>query len=145
MIIKLHNVTDSDNTINKILVDGLEISLNLKRDFNIKSPEIVLINNDVLDINSYNYLVIPELNMFYFINSVESIGNNIFKVFCHCDVLETFKSEILNSKAMYKRKLQNGDFFNGDLEFSTEKTIVKHNSNKGLDGNKSLIMTTLGA
>lgn len=145
MIINLFNVTDSDNTINKELVNGLEINLNLKRDFNIKTPELIIMNNENLDIESFNYFTIPELNMYYFINSVECIGNKLFKVFGHCDVLETFKSDILSSKAMYKRKLKNGDYFNGDLEFSTEKTIVKHYSDKGLDGNKSLIMTTLGA
>lgn len=145
MKIKFYNVVDSDNTINKTLLNGLEINLNIKKDFNIRIPELIILNTDSLDINNYNYFFIPDLNIYYFINSIESIGNKLFKVLGYCDVLETYKNDILNSTAMFKRKMETGDYFNGDLEFSTEKTVEKHISNKGFDGAKSLIMTTLGA
>lgn len=145
MLIKLYVVNDSDNTINKVKKDEFTLEIKVKRDFDLKNPEIVILDSELINIRNFNYFYIPDLNMYYFINSLDVVGNKLYKISGSCDVIESFKLDILNSKASYLRNIRNGDYIDGNLDYSTKKTITKHISDKGLDGETSLIMTTLGA
>ena len=60
----LYSINDGDNVINKNLVNGVTVPINLKQGFDIINPDIVL-NGDY---RGFNYAHIPSLNRFYFIN-----------------------------------------------------------------------------
>ena len=49
---------------------------------------------------NFNYCFIPELNKYYFVDSVEIEGTNVFKISLSLDVLKTYETEILNSTAL---------------------------------------------
>ena len=140
----LYKNKSSDNTLNKILTEPLEIRVILKRDIDLTNPELILRDIIGYDLTEYNYCEISELNRFYFIDSIESITNetNLFR--CTCDVLSTYKLDILQCKARLKRSLKTGDYMSLQLDESVKKNVETFNSNVSLTTDKTIILTTVG-
>ena len=136
----LYSINDGDNVINKNLINGVTIPINLKQGFDVINPDIVL-NGDY---RGFNYAHIPSLNRFYFINSVEQLNLRLVKLNMTCDVLETYKADILNSNARFKRNIKTGDYENISIDHSNKTTSVKHVSDgTPLDG-ETMIISVLG-
>lgn len=144
MNLNLFKTNDGDNVINKTLTNKLNITINLKRDVDIISPRIIIRDTQAININAFNYCQIEELNRFYFIRSINNMGGNLWEVICECDVLETYKTDIISSRARYYRNIKNGDYYQGTIDTSSIKTISKHISNKGFEEGTALILTTIG-
>ena len=145
MELNLYKCSDGDNVINKTLTEKLTINITLKRDVNITAPQIILMNDNGAFFNQYNYAEIPELGRFYFIDSVTSLNNKMESLLLRCDVLETYKADILASKARFMRKLKTGDYINSSIDYSVVKTITRIESDKGFTGNPTMILTSVGA
>lgn len=139
----LSKTTDADNVINKTLTGQTTIVVNLKRDVNISSPEIILLV-DGIDYDEFNYCEMPELGRKYFISAVEILNNRMVKLSLNCDVLETYKADILTSNARLMRNIKTGDYLNTSIEHSFLTTVSLHNSNKGFEGSPTMILTTIG-
>ena len=140
----LYKNKSSDNTLNKTLTEPLEIRVILKRDIDHTNPELILRDIIGYDLTEYNYCEISELNRFYFIDSIESITNetNLFR--CTCDVLSTYKLDILQCNARLKRSLKTGDYMSLQLDESVKKNVETFNSNVSLTTDKTIILTTVG-
>lgn len=145
MELNLYKCSDGDNVINKTLTEKLTINITLKRDVNITAPQIILMNDNGAFFNQYNYAEIPELGRFYFIDSVTSLNNKMESLNLRCDVLETYKADVLASKARFMRKLKTGDYIAANIDYSVIKTITKIESNSGFTGNPTMILTSVGA
>lgn len=145
MKLKLYQVTDADNVINKTLPDDpLELTIRLKRDTDIINPMIILSTQEGIDYNDYNYAYIEELERYYFIESVTNLNNVRWQFFLSCDVLETYKDEIFNSHALFKRQLKHGDYLNtGNFDISIIESIETYKSNVILDDKSTVILTAL--
>ena len=61
-----------------------------------------------------------------------------------CDVLESFKDDILNSYSHYKRIVKQGDYLEFNNINDVRKDIDIYESNVKLDGNKSIIFSSIG-
>lgn len=137
----LYSINDGDNVINKNLENGVTVQINLKQGFDIINPDIVL-NGDY---RGFNYAHIPDLNRFYFIAEIEQLNFQLVKLSLECDVLETYKSDILNSNARFKRNIKTGDYENISIDHSNKTTSVKHVSNgESLEG-ETMIIAVLGS
>ena len=136
----LYSINDGDNVINKNLVNGVTIPIHLKQGFNIINPDIVL-NGDY---RGFNYAHIPGLNRFYFINRIEQLNLKLIKLSLSCDVLETYKADILNSNARFKRNIKNGDYQNISIDYSNKTISVKHVSNGAPLQGETMIIAVLG-
>ena len=145
MELNLYKCSDGDNVINKTLTEKLTINITLKRDVNITAPQIILMNDNGAFFNQYNYAEIPELGRFYFIDSVTSLNNKMESLALRCDVLETYKADVLASKARFMRGLKTGDYIAANIDYSVIKTITKIESNSGFTGNTTMILTSVGA
>ena len=140
MDLVLYRTLDDNNVINKTLTDEMTVNINFKRGTNIVNPEIVLNG----DFRGFNYAHIPSLNRFYFINNVEQLNLRLVKLNMTCDVLETYKAEILSSNARFKRNIKTGDFENISIDYSNQTTSIKHVSDgTPLDG-ETMIISVLG-
>ena len=146
MILKLYQVTDGDNVMNKTLSDTpLTLTIRLKRDTDIINPMLILSAIDGVDYNNYNYARIEELNRFYFIDNVTNLNNKRWQLNLSCDVIETYKDEILLSRAKFKRSIRSGDYINtADFDTSIIESIEVYKSDIILDGIESVILTTIG-
>lgn len=61
-----------------------------------------------------------------------------------CDVIETYKADILASNARFMRKIKTGDYINSNIDYSLYKNITKTESNKGFEGDSTMILTSIG-
>ena len=138
MILALYKTDDSPNVINKTLSDSLELDINLKKDTDIINPELVLKG----DFRGFNYAHIPDLNRYYFINSVEQLNFILTKLYLECDVLETYKADILNSSGSIKRDITDGDYGVVSAE-SSINDITTHKADVTLTLENNIVLTTL--
>ena len=145
MELNLYKCSDGDNVINKTLTDKFTVNITLKRDVNISAPQIILLNDNGAFFNVFNYAEIPELGRFYFIDSVTSLNSKMESLSLRCDVLETYKADVLASKARFMRGLKTGDYIAANIDYSVIKTITKIESNSGFTGNPTMILTSVGA
>ena len=144
MELNLYVVNDSDNVINKNMTNKVTININLKRDVDISSPSLVLLDGLGVNYSDFNYAEISELGRFYFVNNVQRLNHKMIKVDLVCDVLETYKADVLASKARFNRAIKNGDYYNANVDQSTLKTITKHESNVSIADQSSMILTSVG-
>lgn len=140
----LYRTNDADNVINKTLSNKLSIDIALKRSANITSPQIMLEELLGIDFNDFNYAHIPDLNRYYFINQITSINNTVWQFDFNCDVLETYKNDILNSLARFRRNIKDGDYLNTSIDHNIFNTVTKFNSDVTIEDDKNLIMITVG-
>lgn len=145
MELKLYTVNDADNVIGKTMVLKTTMEIKLKRDVDISNPTLILIPNLPTGFNDINYAEIPALNRFYFVNDISNIGNTRWQLSLNCDVLETYKADILASNARMNRSIKTGDYVTTAIDESVIKTIVQIDSDKGLEGEPTLILSTVGA
>ena len=145
MQITFYKTDDSDNVINKTLTNEVTIPLYLKGQFDVINPILVLSNASGVDFRKYNYAVITDFDRFYFVRNVTQVSAKIYNLFLECDVLETFKHDILECNARFKRGIKQGDFNNVKLDDSNLQKVLKYDGNVAIDlKNQNYILTTLG-
>lgn len=143
MILNLYRVNDGDNTINKVKTDLKSINVNLRKDFDLQNPIFIINDTDSIGVTAFNYCELPELNRFYFINYIEGVNANLFKLNCSTDLLETFKNDVLNSHAKFYRKIKVGDYQNGSIDLGVKSSITKIESNVTLPPVNTMLLTTI--
>lgn len=138
----LYKTESADNVINKTLTDPMPLNINLRRGVDISAPMLRL--QLAVDLSGYNYAHIPDLGRYYFINEVESLTLDVWMLRLSVDVLESYKAEIMSSNARYMRGIKTGDYFNATIESNINSVVSLHESDKGLEGEPTLILTTVG-
>lgn len=116
MQIILYNNTSDPNTVNKNLQTVATLNGELRENTDILNPSLEIEGDEVL---GANYLYIDSLNRYYFINDVEFISGEIFRVNCQIDVLMSYADEIKAQNAIIKRQQYN---YNVDLVDNRLKT-----------------------
>ena len=101
MTITFYKFTGLRNSFPKSLGKGFSITGNLREETNITNPSIVIEN--MTPNNQYNYVYIPDFRRYYYIVGMTSISANLIRFDLHCDVLQSFSNDILNSIAFVKR------------------------------------------
>lgn len=140
----LYTINDTENTVNKTLPVPYELDIKLKRETDLTNPSILLSNVVGVNYLDFNYCYIPYLGRYYFIQSIDSVNAKMWRLSCECDVLMTYKADILASNARLRRNIKNGDYLNTSIDSSIIKTVSLYNSNVTIGDEKSLILTTVG-
>lgn len=144
MELKLYEVVDGDNVINKTKVLKTSLSINLKRDVDISSPILMLSTDSPTGFSGINYAEIVEFNRYYFVTSVKNLSNKIWELQLSCDVLETYKADILASNARLTRNLKAGDYLDVGIEKSHSATITKYYGDVSVSMTETMVLTTVG-
>lgn len=100
----------------KSVDDILTVSGVLKADTSIIDPVIIIECNLNAVINC-NYMTISAFGRSYFVNNIRSIRNGLVEFSCHCDVLSSFASQILNNTAIIKRQENDWNLYLNDGSF----------------------------
>lgn len=95
MVLKLYNNNSERNCINKVLLNESVYNGTLRETTSIKAPVLKIVGNE--SILNYNYCYIVEFGRYYYITDVRSIRSNLWELSLLCDVLMSFKTDILNS------------------------------------------------
>lgn len=143
MDFKLWKNASPDNAINKYLSGVRTIDIFLKKDVDVSSPEIILKTVSGIDFGSFNYAEIPAIGRKYFIRSIDRLNNDVFRLNLECDVIETYKGEILNSNCLYRRAIKAGDMGEYDVAKSANTISAKLASNQTLLIENQLIISVL--
>ena len=109
MTIKLYKNNSERNVLNKNISDELVFHGVLRDSTSIKTP-VIRFNGDG-NIITRNYAYIPFFNRYYFITDIKSIRNEVWEISFLCDVLMSFKNDILNSNAVIDQT-QEYDIYN---------------------------------
>lgn len=140
----LYNCLSDDHTLNKQLTGGVTFDFIFKDKSDITKPIIIIRTST--DITGYNYVKIPEFDRAYWC-TVETWHENEYVLSCECDVLESFKSDILNTPVLVEKsetvginKYLPGDIFKNTVKFKTDILTFP----LGLNENGSFILITAG-
>ncbi len=145
LTLKLYLTNDSDNVINKTLTGTVAMAVRLSKDIDLLRPVFLLVEPASIDFKNFNYCEIVELNKYYFIRSIELVNNEVYRLICECDVLETYKSDILASECSYHKQISAGDYGEISNFTSTGKTIVtNYDSDVTLTLGNTNILTVMG-
>ena len=140
MLLKLYETTEAMNVINKELAVKKEIDIRLRGQPDLINPSILLRGAEYED--GYNYAMFND--RFYFVESVELVSGDLFRLTLRLDVLETYKNDIINSNMRYRRNLKTGDYVASGFDEATTTTVKKINSDKELPAGSTMIMTSVG-
>lgn len=92
MEIKLMYNASPREKIGKTLTTLLTVGGTLKDGCNITDPEILF---EIPNVPTCNYMYITDFGRYYFIDKIHSVRNNLWRITAHVDVLESFKTDIL--------------------------------------------------
>lgn len=93
VILKLYKVFDETIVLNKTLINPIEINGNFRTEIDALNV-VVEIESNTFD---FNYVYCPELERYYFLDNIVHINSKLIRLYLHCDVLMTYKADILNS------------------------------------------------
>ena len=85
-----YSMTENRNKINKVLQDGTVKDLTFRNNFDVENPIIYLSFDPIA--SGFNYVEIH--NKYYFIDSVDFVRYNYYRVNLSLDVLKTYASDI---------------------------------------------------
>lgn len=126
MIITLFNNFSKRENSTKQPNDGIDVECYLKNDTSILTPSFIL---DTVEI-SYTYLKWE--SRYYYITDKISKQNSSWELQCEIDVLSTWKSQILNTRAFVKYSTSNYDTDIPDMRLSTKKDVTVKTNTKQL-------------
>ena len=138
MEILLYKTTNANNDLNKTITDKVELVGALRDASSIITPSILIQCNPI----GYNYAYIPKFGRYYYIKNITSFVKGAFIIDLKCDVLMSFKEEILNMSGIVSRLTSGDEYANRDIKtkcFETHRKIVFENTPFTADGTYILV------
>ena len=127
MEIKFYKNKSAPNIIPKELEYKFNRIANLKNNTSIINPVITLNVKDYDWVIQCNYIFISDFNRYYFIDDIK-IVNALIEISMTCDVLESFKNDILNSTQIIARQenKKNLSIIDNRLPMCSDVSITTH-------------------
>ena len=93
--------TDDNRKVSKsYTLNSVNVACDIFDNCDLYNPKLIVKSSNVI---SSNYLYIPNFNRFYFIDNKNLDKAGITVINCECDVLMSFKTDILNSTQLIIR------------------------------------------
>ena len=142
MILKLYNTASEANRINKVLSNETEFDVRLKDKSSVINP-IILLKSDTYI--SFNYAYIEQFKRYYFVDHVSVFPNKMYLLTLRCDVLTSFKDDILSSYAQIVEQTNSNAYYDSNLKSAVRKEVDTYKSNVSFDMTaNSLVLVTIG-
>jgi hypothetical protein len=147
MVITLYRNNSERNCVNKVLTNERILNGSLRGETSIKTPVINIAGDE--NTVFYNYAFIDEFNRYYFITDIKSIRTGIWEISFLCDVLMSFKSDILNSYAVIDHTMEHdiSNYLSSDIwtTLVKDKTdIINFSGSSLLDSGEYILITAGG-
>lgn len=111
IILKINN--SENNKINKDTTTVATISGTLRDKCSVIDP-VILLEGNVSNYAGYNYLEIPTFKRKYFIRNITSVREGLVEVECHCDVLSSFATAILENYGIVRKSTNSWNLYLND-------------------------------
>ena len=145
MDILLYNNTSERNALNKTLFNETTYTGVLKDNCSVINPIFVLYETNP---TGFNYAYIAEFSRYYYIVDIVSTSNNMWEISLTCDVLMSFKTDILNSDGIIDRTENNphSDYLQSDIweTMGKDKTDIINFPGEGFLSSGEYILLTAG-
>ena len=138
MNILLYKTTNANNDLNKTISNKVELVGALRDASSIIAPSILIQSNPI----GYNYAYIPEFGRYYYIKNITAFRKGAYIIDLKCDVLMSFKEEILNMSGIVSRLTSGDEYANRDIKtkcLETHRKIVFENTPFTADGTYILV------
>lgn len=138
MKILLYKTTNANNDLNKTISDKVELVGALRDSSSIIAPSILIQSNPI----GYNYAYIPEFGRYYYIKNITAFRKNAWMIDLKCDVLMSFKDEILEMSGIVSRLTNGDEYATRDIKtkcLETHRKIVFENTPFTSDGTYVLV------
>ena len=112
MNILLYKTTNANNDLNKTISDKVELVGALRDASSIIAPSILIQSNPI----GYNYAYIPEFGRYYYIKNITAFRKGAYIVDLKCDVLMSFREEILHMSGVVSRLTDGDDYDTRDIK-----------------------------
>lgn len=136
--LELYKVTNQPNELTKTLNDAVVLNGAFRSE--IDSIDVVVeIESDTYD---FNYVYIPSLNKYYFLQNIVHVNQKIIRMQLHCDVLMSYKTDIL---ASYGLVIQGGAInpYYSSIESESRQTIRRTNFPYTFNNNGNYVLVTI--
>ena len=136
--LELYKVTNQPNELTKTLNDAVVLNGAFRSE--IDSIDVIVeIESNTYD---FNYVYIPSLNKYYFLQNLVHVNAKIIRMQLHCDVLMTYKTDIL---ASYGLVIQGGAInpYYSSIESESRQTIRRTNFPYTFNNNGNYVLVTI--
>ena len=140
--INLYNVSDDNEKIDKTLGTAKSFtSSTIKEQTDVTNITLRIQTTD--NLSAYNYAYVSEYGRYYYIDRIETTPTGYWVLSCRCDVLMSFKSDILNLKGTVTRSesLYNGYLIDNEYKAYAYRNIVTKQFPSGLTDDTFILMT----
>lgn len=113
----------------------------------IQSPIISLQLDSFTDVINFNYIYIPELRRYYYVDNSTIREDGFVQLQCKVDVLKSFKTDILASTQYVERQEHKCSYQvpdNGYTIKSNRNLTIKNFGSEIINPNYDFILTTYG-
>lgn len=142
MLLKLYNTDSETNRINKVLTDEAEFDVRLKDKSSVVNPVILLKSETYI---SFNYAYIPKFQRYYFVDDISVFPNKMYLLTLRCDVLTSFKDDILKSYARIVEQTNSNAYYDSNLKSEVRKEVDTYMSDVSFDLTAdSMVLVTIG-
>ena len=142
MLLKLYNTNSETNRINKVLTDETEFDVRLKDKSSVVNPVLLLKSETYI---SFNYAYIPKFQRYYFVDDISVYPNKMYILTLRCDVLTSFKDDILKSYARIIEQTNSNAYYDSNLKSEVRKEVDTYMSNVSFDLTAdSMVLVTIG-
>lgn len=123
--VKAFQYNSPNHFINKQLIDVATYTGNLREETSVLDPVFDIETSS--DLSQMNYIWISELHRYYYVTNIVSVATNLWRVYCHVDVLMTYKPTILAHEAVIGRQQQLYNLYlnDGDTFKVTQRSKIQ--------------------
>ena len=136
--LELYKVTNQPNELTKALNNAVIVNGSFRSEIDSMNV-IVEIESNTYD---FNYVHIPSLNKYYFLQNLVHVNAKIIRMQLHCDVLMTYKADIL---ASYGLVIQGGTInpYYSSIESESRQAIRRFAFPYKFNNNGNYVLVTI--
>ena len=140
--IDLYNVSDDNEKIDKTLGTAKEFTnCSIKEQTDVTNITLRIQTPD--NLSGYNYAYVSEYGRYYYIDRIEATPTGYWVLSCRCDVLMSFKSQILDLQGTVTRSesLYNGYLTDPTYKAYAYRNIVTRSFPNAINSDTFILMT----
>lgn len=144
MEIVLYKNASEPNKIGKVLSDALTLTGTLREESSVMNPSFRVASNS--NLTEYNYAHILLFGRYYFIRKITIERTGVWNIDLDCDVLESFKPEILEKVALIGRQenIYNLNINDPDWKVYANKQVLTRYFPSGFADTGTYYLTVVG-
>ena len=138
--LKLFKNSSENNDVSKTLTDEHKVTGYSRVVVDMLNPVIELAG---IEVNSYNYCYVQELNRYYYIENINISPNGVYRLSMRIDVLMTYRDDIMASHGLITKNREYNPY-TGDVDVESRYTLEKHEFENGFDfTNGDFVLVTM--